>query len=199
MNTRSLLTLFLLLLPVHAKSNDIAMAQRSDLIGIWASIEINNQFQPKLLPTSPWPLKCQWFAFFEDGRYATFMKTEGSSGSCDGDPKVLAEYFEKAPATMSFKWIAGKEQDKGLVFVGSTEQKNYVEIWSPHLFKVDADVRGEKYQKGDLFLRLLSPKNFTDTLWLRHLRRVDAQPAAPGDALPAMPAGSFRPSASGRP
>jgi len=182
MNSRWLLSLLLLLLPIHAKANDITMAQRADLIGIWESIEINNQFQPKLLPSSPWPLKCQWFAFFADGRYATLMKTPDSGGSCGEDPKALAEFFAKVPATMFFKWEASKEPDKGLVFVGSTEQKNHMEIWSPHLFKVDADIRGEKYQKGDLFLRLLSPKNFTDTLWLRHLRRVNAQPSAPGDA-----------------
>lgn len=179
---RYLLALFLLLPTTYAKANDIVMAQRSDLIGIWSSIEINNQFQPKLLPSSPWPLKCQWFAFFEDGRYATFMKTEGSGGNCGGDPKTIAEFFEKAPPTMFFKWVASKEQDKGLVFVGSTELKDFVEIWSPHLFKVDADIRGEKYQKGDLFMRLLSPKNVTETLWLRHLRRIDAQTSAPGDS-----------------
>lgn len=183
MNSRRLLALFLLLFTIHAKADDIAMARRSDLIGIWASIEINNQFQPKLLSSSPWPLKCQWFAFFEDGRYATLMATEGLAGKdCKSDPKTLADFFAKVPATMFFKWVAGKEPDKGLVFVGSTERKSYLEIWSPHLFKVDADIRGEKYQKGDLFLRLLSPENFTDTLWLRHLRRVDAQPSAPENA-----------------
>ena len=168
-----------------ARADDVEYAQRSDLVGIWEGVEIAEQAQPKLLPSAPWPLKCQWFAFFEDGRYATFMRSANPDGKCGPvDGKAIASSFEKAPASMFFKWVAGKDGGKGLVFVGSNENKNYIEVWAPHIFKVDADVRGEAYRKGDLFLRLLSPKNFTDTLWLRHLRRVDAQPGVAGDAAP---------------
>src|SRR5690242_3188901 len=131
--SRVLFAFFSLFFATQAIAHDIEWAQRSELIGIWASVEINDQFQPKIFPTSPWPLKCQWFAFFEDGRYATFMKTADAGGNCDSDPRTLAEIFANAPATMIFNWVAGKEQEKGLVFVGSTELKNYVEVWSPHL------------------------------------------------------------------
>lgn len=147
---RYLLALFLLLSTTHAKANDIVMAQRSDLIGIWSSIEINNQFQPKLLPSSPWPLKCQWFAFYADGRYATYMKTEESGGNCGGDPKTLAEFFEKLPPTMFFKWVASKEQrdNQGQTTVSIIRGNNSPTLaqlhdWSSRLARLYTPVQGK--------------------------------------------------------
>ena len=174
---------YLLLCSASVKADEIGYASRSELVGYWQGIEISAQFQPRVLASSPWPLQCQWFAFFEDGRYASLMKSPDSEGQCERfDAKAIAEVFEGMPASFFFKWQASGEPSKGLIFVGSREQKNHVEVWAPHIFNVDSNIRGESYLKGDLFLRLLSTRNFADTVWLRHLRQVPAQLVAPADA-----------------
>jgi hypothetical protein len=172
---------------LSACADQVEYAQRNDLVGFWQGIEISNQFQPKAFPSSPWPLKCQWFAFYDDGRYATYMTTPENSGQCKSlDYKSLTEIFEKSETTMFFSVDSNADGSARLLFVGRHDRKSYSEIWAAHIFKSSANIRGETYEKGDLFMRLLSKVNYKDTLWLRHLRRISAQQSVPGDAPQAV-------------
>ncbi|MDR3273657.1 MAG: hypothetical protein LBT29_09270 [Flavobacteriaceae bacterium] len=128
-----------------------------ELIGFWKLVEIPNQ--EKLNTVDPWPLKYQWFGFYENGKVYSMM----SSTDYDYTSKELSEIFKLLPIekTPNFK-LNGQ-----FLEIDNPEIDNYRELWGVNLFA--KDING-LLKKGNLVMTL--DDGYGNVIYYRLLKKI---------------------------
>ncbi|MGO1117929.1 hypothetical protein ACTL6U_04460 [Rhodovibrionaceae bacterium A322] len=116
----------------------------NEIIGYW---KLKEWPKKDLNKVNPWPLPFQYFAFFEDGRYASIMMSADKEVQPESLDAVKATFGEKLP---TYRWV------KNFIVVTNPEIENYREIWGMNIFRTKVD--GLPFGKGDLVMSLAGGK-----------------------------------------
>lgn len=163
MNLRIVIAFLLLWLPafVFAQSEDSEYGgppKRSELIGFWKKVDLPNE--EKLNKENPWPLKYQWFAFYENGKVYSMMTSTDSNYSS----KQLKEVFSALPCDKTPDFVL----DGQFLTIDNKEIKDYRELWGVNLFAKDLN---EVVKKGNLIMTLDDGSG--NVIYYRLLKRIE--------------------------
>jgi hypothetical protein len=120
-------------------------ASKGDMIGFWKMVQMPEAVRQKINKVEPWKLPYQWFAFYDDGSFKSFM-------SSNDNPQLTARDLDKIFANVrnnvSFEFI------NGFLRVTYSDIKGYVEYWGVNVVENTIDFAGVHYEAGDLLMSL---------------------------------------------
>ncbi|MEP7233674.1 MAG: hypothetical protein ABI778_00130 [Ignavibacteriota bacterium] len=141
----------------ESKSTAGGPPKLSELIGFWKKADLPNE--KKMNKVNPWPLKYQWFAFYENGKVYSMMTDEDH----DYTSEELKETFSILPEEKTPNYIL----DGQFLTIDNKDIKGYQELWGVNLFARDIN---ESFKKGDLIMTLDGGKE--GIVYYRLLKRV---------------------------
>jgi hypothetical protein len=159
-----------LLLAVFAVAS-VAQAQpgrfatKEELVGFWEMIPLPADSAKKLNKVDPWPMTYQWFAFYEDGSFATMTSTDPMS--------VTAAELEKSFALPVMKEGRFKYtfDPSGFVVVTAPDDPEYQEAWGVNLITQEFKLGDIQVEPGDILMSLAGGEDM-GPVYYRHLRRL---------------------------
>lgn len=143
--------------PASCSSDKGGPPKSDEIIGFW---KMEKWPKPKMNKVNPWPLPYQWFAFYEDGRFVSMMKTEDNNYT----PKELSEVFDALPFKSPQYQLKGQ-----FLVVRNPNNPGYSELWGVNLFAKDVN---PLIKKGDLVMSLAGGKNGAP-VYYRLLRKIN--------------------------
>jgi hypothetical protein len=153
-----LTSLSLSTLAQEKKSTAGGPPERSELIGFWKKVNLPNE--EKINKVNPWPLKYQWFAFYENGKVYSMMTNTDSNYTS----KELQDIFSILPEETTPNYTF----DGHFVTIDNKEIKDYQELWGVNLFAKDV----EFIKKGSLLMTLDDGKRKANIIYHRLLSRI---------------------------
>lgn len=140
-------------------------ASAEALNGYWGSVQESKALTPKILKQDPFPWKCEYFSFNQDGTLGSIQIS--TPEKC---PTTKGEDFLRLPKAIT--WRLGS----GSLEIRRNDDPRYIEIWEPYIVAKNFSHKGVEFKQGDL---LLFMAQFNDTrkdrignLYFRHMRRL---------------------------
>ena len=144
-------------------------ATAQDIQGEWQLLPLPEAMQIKILPSNPWPSECQYYSY---GRAGDLRSIEKLKGPCDVmSAAQLREAMKKVPAVVSWKYDFSVSHQKGILIITRSDNKDYMEVWEPHIVDKAFAKGGEQFLVGDLVLYLADMES-KQLVWVRHLRKL---------------------------
>lgn len=135
------------------------------LNGYWASVQQSKTLTPNIFKQDPFPSKCEYFAFNQDGTLDSVQVS--TPERC---PTVKAEDFSGIPKVLTWRL------DRRSLEIRRNDHPRYIEVWEPYVVAKDFSHKGSEFKQGDL---LMFMAQFNDTkkdgignLYFRHMRRL---------------------------
>ncbi|MEQ9265676.1 MAG: hypothetical protein RLN81_10675 [Balneolaceae bacterium] len=130
---------------------------KEELIGFWKMRPLSN---PSVNKVDPWPVKYQWFSFFENDKVFSFMRSDSANYTSN----EILELYQSFPKDK----IPNYNLQGQFITIDNPEIENYLELWGINIVRKD---RGSFFKKGDLVMSLDDGKG--EVVYYRILRRIE--------------------------